>query len=259
MQIAGTDFIEHNNTSSSTQPHIRQVYKIDPPPDGVFPSEAAAEDVIHKMTLSRRFNVSRQKVERNKNGDIRTRLFACDRSGKPKNNCHLREEDHVRTMRGSKRMGCPIRIKIVAVDENNTEGPWKIVHTRDGSTKHNHPTSLDVRVHVGHRQRSSQQSTAPEVSTVNDFIFYQTAAGVPVSKVYATLLLTDTSSLLIPKDVANVKDAKRRNLLAADTAIEALFRKLTEHGFHFKYEVNEDSGRLKYPDTLKLAQPYMGV
>ncbi|ETM01192.1 hypothetical protein L917_02188, partial [Phytophthora nicotianae] len=121
-----------------------------------------------------------------------------------------------------------------------------------------------VRVHVGHRQRSTQQSTAPEVSTVNDFIFYQTAGGAPVSKVYATLLLTHTSSLFIPKDIANVKDAKRRNLLATDTAIEVLFRKLTEHGFHFKYEVNKDSRRLKYlllahPDTLKLAQHYKGV
>ncbi|KUF90410.1 hypothetical protein AM588_10002643 [Phytophthora nicotianae] len=247
------------------QPQIGQVYKIDPPPEGIHPSEAAAEDVILKWTLSRHFNVSRQKVERNKNGDIRTRLSACDRSGEPKNTRHLREGDRVRTMRGSKRMGCPMRIKIVAVDENNTEGPWKIAHTRDESTKHNHPTSLDVRVHVGHRQRSSQQSTAPEVSTVNDFIFfYQMAAGVSVSKVYTTLLLTDTSSLFIPKDIANVKDAKRRNLLATDTVIEALFRKLTEHGFHFKYEVNEDSRRLKYllwahPETLKLAQHYMGV
>ncbi|ETP24682.1 hypothetical protein F441_02361 [Phytophthora nicotianae CJ01A1] len=86
------------------------------------------QSLSHCNLKGRHFKVSRQKVEGNKNGDIRTRLFACDRSGKPKNTRHLREEDRVRTMRGSKRIGCPMRIKIVAVDENNTEGPWKL-HT----------------------------------------------------------------------------------------------------------------------------------
>ncbi|OWY91940.1 hypothetical protein PHMEG_00039249, partial [Phytophthora megakarya] len=62
----------------------------------------AAIDAIHKWTQSRRYDVSRQKIERNNDNEIRTILFACDRSGRPKNTRRIREEDRVRTLRGSK-------------------------------------------------------------------------------------------------------------------------------------------------------------
>ncbi|OWZ18071.1 polyprotein [Phytophthora megakarya] len=117
-------------------------------------------------------------------------------------------------------MGCPMRIKIVAIDRNNTTGAWKIVYTPDGNRTHNHPPSLDVRVNTRHRQRSVQQNCGQAISSANELVALQTEAGIPVSRIYSTLLLANTNSLAIPKDIANAKDVWRREMLATGTAIE---------------------------------------
>ncbi|OWY92574.1 hypothetical protein PHMEG_00038374 [Phytophthora megakarya] len=242
---------------------VSQLYTIEPPPQGVHPSVDAAIDAIHKWTQSRRYDVSRQKIERNNDNEIRSVLFACDRSGNPKNTRRIREEDRVRTLRVSKRMGCPMRIKIVAIDRYNTTGTWEIVYTRDGSPTHNHPPSLDVRVHTGYGQRSVQQNCGQAISSANELVALQTEAGIPVSRIYSTLLLlANTNSLAIPKDIANTEDVWRREMLATDTAIEVLFRQLSDHGFRYKYEIESDSNpRLMYlrahPQTLELSCHYM--
>ncbi|ETP40674.1 hypothetical protein F442_12041 [Phytophthora nicotianae P10297] len=49
-----------------------------PPPEGINPSEEEAVAVIHEWTLSHRFNVARKQLERNLEGGIVYRLFACD-------------------------------------------------------------------------------------------------------------------------------------------------------------------------------------
>jgi hypothetical protein len=42
-------------------------------------------------------------------------------------------------------------------------GEWKVLHTRDGSTIHNHEPSADIRVHVAHRQRAELLKKAKEI------------------------------------------------------------------------------------------------
>ncbi|KAL3661592.1 hypothetical protein V7S43_013352 [Phytophthora oleae] len=87
------------------------------------------------------------------------RGLECDRTGSPKQTQHLRAEDRVRQMRGSKRMGCKMKLVIKAVPIDDPHGPWQVVHTRDGSRLHNHPPSEDARVHASHRQRAAAETT----------------------------------------------------------------------------------------------------
>ncbi|ETM30557.1 hypothetical protein L914_21768, partial [Phytophthora nicotianae] len=156
-----------------------------------------------------------------------------------------------------------MRISIVAVDPDNTAGPWRIVHTRDGSSAHNHPPSSDVRVHVAHRQRAARKTTATSVST-GDLVEVRTMAGVSTSRIYATMLIQEESTMLIPKDIANAKAATRSKLLANRTSNEALFKMLDDKGFYYCYEIDPESNRLIYlmwahSATTKLSRDFMDL
>ncbi|ETI44953.1 hypothetical protein F443_10397 [Phytophthora nicotianae P1569] len=59
-------------------------YTITLVPPNDYLAEREAEVVIHQWTRVHNYNMSRQKVEKNKNEEIRYRRFACDRSGKAK-------------------------------------------------------------------------------------------------------------------------------------------------------------------------------
>ncbi|ETL78801.1 hypothetical protein L917_20448 [Phytophthora nicotianae] len=113
-------------------------YQLKPPPEEEYSSEVDAEAAIYAWTAQHGYNVAKKELERNKNGDVIYRLFACDQWGKPKNTRSLRDQDRVRANRRSCRFGCPMRIKIVAVDGMNSTGPWKSMYTRGGSHIHNH-------------------------------------------------------------------------------------------------------------------------
>ncbi|ETK96681.1 hypothetical protein F441_03428 [Phytophthora nicotianae CJ01A1] len=156
-----------------------------------------------------------------------------------------------------------MRISIVAVDPDNTAGPWRIVHTRDGSSAHNHPPSSDVRVHVAHRQRAARKTTATSVST-GDLVEVRTMAGVSTSRIYATMLIQEESTMLIPKDIAKAKAATRSKLLANRTSNEALFKMLDDKGFYYCYEIDPESNRLIYlmwahSATTKLSRDFMDL
>ncbi|OWY94301.1 hypothetical protein PHMEG_00036007, partial [Phytophthora megakarya] len=51
------------------------------PPESVFASEAEAEAAIHAWTKEHNFNVSQSQLQRNEDGDVRYRRFACDQAG----------------------------------------------------------------------------------------------------------------------------------------------------------------------------------
>jgi len=128
---------------------------LDPPPQqrvSIGAGSRGSDPQGHK------YNVSRLKTKKNEEGKVRHRLIACDQAGKPKNTRQIEDADRKRPMRRSKRSGCPMRVSIVAVDDTNTAGPWRIQHTKDGTKMHNHAASSDVRVHVAHRQRAARQA-----------------------------------------------------------------------------------------------------
>jgi hypothetical protein len=126
---------------------------IEPPPEDTYPSEQAAIEALHDWTKTHRFNVTKRRAFYTGAvvKEVWKRGFDCDRTGKPKCTQHLTDAERQRPMRGSMRIGCPMKIIVKAVSEDDPTGPWMIVHTRNGSRLHNHPPSQDARVHPDHR------------------------------------------------------------------------------------------------------------
>lgn len=92
------------------------MFVILPPPEDTHASELEAEMAVHAWTKVHGFNVSRRKAIDNDYGIVVERFYICDRAGKPTNTRNLQEQDRRRTLRGSKRIGCPMRLKIRAID-----------------------------------------------------------------------------------------------------------------------------------------------
>lgn len=136
------------------------------PPLRVYPSAEEAEEAIHAWTKEHCYNLSRKGVETIESKEVMLWRFECDRSGKSKSTSQLSSADRVRKKRGSKRIRCPVRLRIVAVDANNATGAWWVEYTKDGSRNRNPPPSQDVRVHMAHRQRAAERSAAKKMSTL---------------------------------------------------------------------------------------------
>ncbi|ETP44436.1 hypothetical protein F442_08966, partial [Phytophthora nicotianae P10297] len=100
---------------------------------------------------------------------------------------------------------------------------------------HNHKPSMDARVHAAHRSRAAQGIIATSERSVHSTIEAQSAAGVPVANIYATMLNHDPNTMLLPKDIANAKDSARRRVLASATPIEALFNQLNQEKLFYRY------------------------
>jgi hypothetical protein len=191
------------------------------------------------------------------------RNFECDRAGKPKFTQHLVESDRTRPMRGSKRSGCPMRLKMSAVSKDNVDGPWQIEHTSLNSEVHNHSPSDDVRVHTAHRRRAAA-STVACTAVMASFIDGQTAVGVSVAKIRAAILHRDPNSLVLHKDIGNFKMKTRNQTIATHTPIEALFSLLRQHNFYFRFDVFPGTTQLWYlfwahPATIRLYKLHCDV
>ncbi|KAI9905426.1 hypothetical protein PsorP6_014288 [Peronosclerospora sorghi] len=161
---------------------------IAPPAESVYASAEAAEATLHAWTKARGYNVTRDAIRRNTDRVIAERLFRCDRGGKPQNTRKLTPAQRIRAQRASKRIGCPMRIKIRAVDECQPHGPWKVVYTRDGSTMHNHAPSDDPLVHACHRRRAraTLQAVPKTVET-------RSVARTSANRRHGALLVSSTS------------------------------------------------------------------
>jgi hypothetical protein len=135
----------------------RQKVAIEPPPQATYPSEDAAIAALHAWTKDHGFNVTKRRAFYTDAivKEVWKRGFNCDRAGKPKCTQHLTDAERQRPMRGSMRMGCPMKVIVRAVSADDPNGAWMIVHTRNGSRLHNHPPSEDARVHPDHRRRAA--------------------------------------------------------------------------------------------------------
>ncbi|ETO70060.1 hypothetical protein F444_13428 [Phytophthora nicotianae P1976] len=139
-----------------------------------------------------------------------------------------------------------MRISLRAINKNAPAGEWAIVHTGNGSAVHNHKPSVVGRVHAAHRSRAAQDIIATSERSVHCIIEAQSAAGVPVANIYATMLNQDPNTLIVPKDIANAKDSARCRVLASATPIEALFNQLNQDKFFYRYTTYLETQRLKY-------------
>ena len=159
-------------------------------------------------------------------------------------------------MRGSKRIGCAMRIKLRAVAATDPDHQWEVVWTRDGSHLHNHAPADDARIHVAHRQRSALSEAPTLVSNMAGFVAAQSAAGITVSSIHASILHGNADAMVTSKDIANAKNAARRRDLATQTSTEALLSMLSQHGFHFRYTVHDETRQLRHlfwahPETTR--------
>lgn len=74
----------------------------------------------------------------------------------------------------------------------------------------------------------------------------QTAAGVSASRIQDTILSVDPNTLVVAKDISNVKDAARHRALASRSVTEALFHQLRHHEFFHKWTTHPKMHELKH-------------
>lgn len=219
-------------------------FSIPPLPEKVYDSYDEAEAALHTWNRSQGVDVTKGHHKKNSGGDTRQRDFKCDRYGRTQNNRGLCDEDRVRPNRGTSKIGCKMKIRLEAVDQNHCSGKWKVIHLQT-FCNHNHPASEDPSIHPGHRKRDLQRLTSPELST-SDVVASQIAVGIAPELVVATLRRADPNSSIIAKDISNRKGAERRERLSNDTPTESLLKRLSANGFFYKVEVNPDTSRLRY-------------
>lgn len=120
----------HSNQMVDQEPEIPELeasFASPPTPSCHFPSHDVAEAALHAWALTHGFNVSRRRPMKVKaTAEIWGREIHCDRGGAPKNTRKLRDEECQRPSRGCKHTGCPMRIRIVAVNKNEPDGSWMI-------------------------------------------------------------------------------------------------------------------------------------
>ncbi|MCJ1467794.1 hypothetical protein MMC07_006419 [Pseudocyphellaria aurata] len=130
-------------------------YQISPPPEQVYPNPKVAEDEIHAWSKAMRYEMSRTKSDKNKDGLVYKQYYKCARHGKPSNSRKSTEEGRIRHGTKSRRTGCPMGVVVKAVDPKAPEGQWKLQHHQNGkSFTHNHPPAPDPSASSSHRHRA---------------------------------------------------------------------------------------------------------
>ncbi|ETL93052.1 hypothetical protein L917_08704 [Phytophthora nicotianae] len=70
-------------------------------------------------------DVTKAHHKKNKSREIWQRDFKCDKFGRTQSNWGLTDEDRVRTQRTTGKFGCRMKIRLEALEPNNTGGQWK--------------------------------------------------------------------------------------------------------------------------------------
>ncbi|KAI4724918.1 hypothetical protein E4T49_07329 [Aureobasidium sp. EXF-10728] len=109
------------------------------PPERRFPSFEAAIEFGNAWSRDNGFDlvrINKGKQGRNPQGVTYKFLWECKRHGKPANTRKLTPDRRQRAARGSVRIGCRMRIVLVAVEPQVPQGEWQIRHC--GRNGHNH-------------------------------------------------------------------------------------------------------------------------
>ena len=109
------------------------------PPERRFPSFEAAIEFGNAWSRDSGFDlvrINKGKQGRNPQGVTYKFLWECKRHGKPANTRKLTPDRRQRAARGSVRIGCRMRIVLVAVEPQVPQGEWQIRHC--GRNGHNH-------------------------------------------------------------------------------------------------------------------------
>lgn len=227
---------------------VRDTFIIEPPPQAAYRSEQEAEEGLHAWTFAHGFNLSKWRKSTLPDNRVWSRSFVCDRGGAPMNTRKFSDADRVSPMAGSKRCGCKMRLTLRAVNKNDPNGSWEIVHCSDDiSWKHSHPASTDVRIHAAHHQRAAaarRQGLAP--ASLTEYVNVNALSGVQTASIHASMLLHDPASMALPKDIANARYKTRVSALTSHTAMESLLTRLEEQRFFYRFEQDPETSRLRY-------------
>ena len=208
-------------------------FTLQPPPEDLHATYAAALDAIHKFSKANGYEVSIDKGLKKKNGTYYKKLLRCTQGGKMENTRKLTTEARVRLNRGSKKNGCPMSFILVADDPGNATGQWKVVHqSGNRSFLHNHH-GFDAIAFPGHRRRAREGRITKEIKEDAD-------ASIKVGRTLARFQNKDPNILITSKDIENERSRLRREKLETLTPIEALFETLDELGFRYRNVVDGD-------------------
>ncbi|KAG9571543.1 hypothetical protein KCU79_g48, partial [Aureobasidium melanogenum] len=133
---------ENDNDGDNDNDVAPSTYKVvceAAPPERRFPSFEAAIEYGNQWSRENGFDlvrINKGKQGRNPQGVTYKFLWECKRHGKPANTRKLTPDRRQRAARGSVRIGCRMRIVLVAVEPQVPSGEWQIRHC--GRNGHNH-------------------------------------------------------------------------------------------------------------------------
>ena len=236
-------------------------YIIEPPPKGVYPSEELARKAVHEWTRDHDYDLifSGQHTAWVKDPDspyhkqIRKREMQCvfelrrgaEKHGKSRPLHIETKSQDFRTMRGSMKVGCGMRIILRSVDMKDPTGAWEIHHLPgDKSFLHRHPPISDPAVFPNHRKRAQTEAV---INLIRD----HHAAGIRTAQTLAVLEKAGQKVRLLRKDINNLKLDLRRDGLETRTIIEALFKRLDDGGYFYRFRIDPE----QHVEALSIIHP----
>jgi hypothetical protein len=166
------------------------------PPERRFPSFEAAIEYGNQWSRENGFDlvrINKGKQGRNPQGVTYKFLWECKRHGKPANTRKLTPDRRQRAARGSVRMGCRMRIVLVAVEPQVPQGEWQIRHC--GRNGHNHgPDNADSFPAVRRRTRTHEMDV---------FMANQLRQGLSRSETLQLVRQNWPDSLVTRQDIGN--------------------------------------------------------
>ena len=129
-----------------------------------------------------------------------------------------------------------------AVIATDVEGSWEVRHREGGSTIHNHQP-IPASSLAGHRRR--------EIAAHKQAILTDRASGARAAQTLASIYQGNPESVVVAKDLYNVRLSSRRDEFQTATPVEALFKAFDNTSTFYRYEL-ESSNELK---SLLSAQP----
>ena len=226
------------NPSSETNTPEQRV-PLPPPPEETFQSYDLCWDAIKTWAGQNGYDLSKGKrSKKNSDGVIYRWTLQCTRGGHLDNKRKLQEKDRVRLRRSSKKTGCPMGVIIVATDPDALGGSWEVRHQQEERSRwHNHKAA-SASVLPGHRRR---QITAEAERTIR----LHREAGIRPFRTLVVLRQALPDSIISKKDIDNIQNNMRREMLGSSTVVEKFMEKAQEREDDFFRFSADAEGRIE--------------
>jgi hypothetical protein len=112
--------------------------------------------------------------------------------------------------RGSRKINCPMKVVIRAVDTGDIEGPWELWYSEaGGAITHNHPPDNLISMPIYRHQFREKHRTR---------IREMTSTGIETGKIIANIAeqYNQEESLIMRRDIYNKKVAEKQDILLGE-------------------------------------------